>query len=85
MKYIQLSIDIQRFLHYETGMLVSANAVQECGGPPWWYACYLWLHCMQEEFMARSVRGCSIRRIDWYYKGNITIITFKVFSMGSPG
>ena len=51
MKYIQLSIDIQRFLHYETGMLVSANAVQECGGPPWWYACYtiLWLHCRKSS------------------------------------
>ena len=34
------------------------------------------LAALQEEFRARSVRGCSIRRIDWYYKGNITIITF---------
>ena len=33
-----------------------------------------WLHCKaDEEFRARSVRGCSIRRTGWYYKGNITI------------
>ena len=73
MKYIQLSIDIQRFLHYETGMLVSANAVQECGGPPWWYACYtiLWLHCRKssglEVYEAASYAGLR------YYN---TIITF---------
>ena len=36
-----------------------------------------WLHCKaDEEFRARSVCGCSIRRTDWYYKDNITIITF---------
>ncbi len=46
---------------YETGVLVPANAVQECGGPSWWYAVLRWLHCKaDEEFRARSVRGCSI-------------------------
>ena len=63
---------------------VSANAVQECGGPSWWYACYTtlrWLHCkaddVHEEFRARSVRGCSIRRTDWY------IITISIFNWKS--
>ena len=31
---------------------------------------------MKSSARARSVCGCSIRRTDWYYKGNITIITF---------
>ena len=32
-----------------------------------------WLHCKADEEFRTRVRGCSIRRTDWYYKGNITI------------
>ena len=32
-----------------------------------------WLHCKADEEFRAHVRGCSIRRTDWYYKGNITI------------
>ena len=92
MKYIHLSIDMQLFavtkqvcwpvVTFLTPLAktlrdlvhVSANAVQECGGGN---TILRWLHCKaDEEFRARSVRGCSIRRTDWYYKDNITIITF---------
>ena len=62
-----------------------SNAVQECGGPSWWYACYTvlhWLHCKaDEEFRTRSVRGCSIVGLTGKYcKGNITIITIITFT-----
>ena len=70
-KCIHLSIDMQLF----------AVMKQVCWYQPMQFKNVVvhlrWLHCKaaDEEFRARSVRGCSIRRTDWYYKGNITIIT----------
>ena len=79
MKCIHLLIDMQLF----------AVMKQVCWYQPMQFKNVVvhlrWLHCKaDEEFRARSVRGCSIRRTDWYYRGNITIITFTGISIGSP-
>ena len=58
---------------------VSANAVQECGGLSWCYACYATALQSWWRVQGSSVRGCSIRRTDWYYKGNITINFYRCF------